>query len=182
MRAGWVCSSTPPTCLAFLSLRPSTLFVDGGPQVPWPLACLDPKGCLQSQLHTVRDEVLPPPPPLGPGSPVASPSTPHPPFSHPRPCPLPHPQPTPLQESLGLPGPWRNRQEEAACVVWAAEEGRGLSRDLGQLLEGRACLPRPGFPPPPSLLLLCLPLGLSRVTPPSLFPPQVASGKSLLYP
>lgn len=62
----------------------------------------------------------------------------------------------PLQESRGLPGPPEpSRQEEAACVVWAAEEGRGLSQDLGQLLEGGAVslaqavppsLPLPGCP------------------------------------
>lgn len=76
----------------------------------------------------------------------------------------------PLQESRGLPGPPEpSRQEEAACVVWAAVEGHGLSQDLGQLLEGGAIslaqavppsLPLPGYPysaslwgfRPPSLL------------------------------
>ena len=54
-----------------------------------------------------------------------------------QPCPpAPPPAQIPLLESWGLPGPWGSRQEEAACAVWAAEEGRGLSRDLGQLLEG----------------------------------------------
>ena len=117
----------------------------------------------------MKDEVLTPLLPLGPDSPVTSQSTPHPLFSlisfHPRPCPP--PAPTPRQASEGCLAPGGSSPAEAAGVGWAAEEGRGLGRDLGQLLEGRACLPQSGFPPTPSLPLLCLPLGLSHVTLPS---------------
>ena len=62
-------------------------------------------------------------------------------------------------------------------MVWAAEEGHGLTRDLGQLLEGRACLAQPGFPPTPLLPLLCLPLGLSHATPSFLLPSSGGFGQ-----
>lgn len=123
----------------------------------------------------------------GLGSPVVSQFDPHLAFSLISSYPRSHPPPSPANSTPGIfqPGPWGSLQEEAVCVVWAAEEGRGLSWDLGQLLEGRVRLPQPGypgFPPTPLLPLLCLHLGLSPSPLPPSFPPQAAMGKSLLYP